>query len=107
MSDSVRYFPTIITGGELSTQQKIEFLEEATIMMDFDHQNVLSLTAICIKEDLPYVILPLMENGDLKSFTSNSKNVSFILASCLYLLLLTHDITMCMYVCHANRHLIK
>ena len=62
-------------GVELNTDQKIEFLEEATIMMDFDHENVLSLTGICIKDDLPYVVLPIMENGDLKSFTSSAKQV--------------------------------
>merc|ERR550532_356685 len=50
-----------VKGVELSTQQKVEFLEEATIMMDFNHENVLSLTGLCIKDEQPYVILPLME----------------------------------------------
>jgi len=45
-----------------------EFLEEATIMHNFDHPNVLSLLGVVIDEGKPYVIMPLMEHGDLRTF---------------------------------------
>ena len=45
-----------------------EFLEEATIMHNFTHPNVLSLLGVVIDDNKPYVIMPLMENGDLRAF---------------------------------------
>ncbi len=48
-----------------------EFLEEATIMKDFQHPNVLSLVAVVFIKVMPYVILPLAEHGDLRSFIVN------------------------------------
>ena len=45
-------------------------------MKDFKHPNVLPLLGVVIKENIPLVILPFMDNGDLKTFVSNDKNVS-------------------------------
>ena len=53
-----------------------EFLKEAIVMKNFKHPNVLPLLGVVIKENIPYVILPFMDNGDLKTFVSNEKNVS-------------------------------
>ena len=55
------------------------FLEEAIMMIDFTHKNVLTLLAIAIDErDVAYVILPFMENGDLRKFVSDESNVSIL-----------------------------
>ncbi|KAK2177082.1 hypothetical protein NP493_619g02013 [Ridgeia piscesae] len=51
-----------------SVRSVSEFLEEATIMHNFDHPNVLSLLGVVIDEGKPYVIMPLMEHGDLRTF---------------------------------------
>jgi serine/threonine protein kinase len=59
-----------------NVKDKVEFLIEAVIMADFNHPNVLSLLAITMANRRPYVILPLMEHGDLRSFISNPNNVS-------------------------------
>jgi len=48
-------------------------------MIDFAHVNVLTLLAIAIDHQTPYVILPLMEHGDLKSYISNPDNVRLLL----------------------------
>lgn len=57
-------------------QTKLEaFLEEAVIMKDFDHLNVLSLYGVVIRNNEPHVILPYMENGDLKNYVKNEDNV--------------------------------
>ena len=53
-----------------------QFLEEATIMKDFQHSHVLQLVGVAIQDDRVYVVLPYMENGDLKTYVSNDDNVS-------------------------------
>ena len=39
-------------------------------MLDFDHPNILPLVGVCLDSDdgHPLIVLPLMANGDLKSF---------------------------------------
>lgn len=45
------------------------------IMKEFDHLNVLKLRGICFGEDdLPMILLPYMENGDLLSYIRDSDN---------------------------------
>ena len=54
------------------------FLEEAVVMKDFNHSNVLSLLGVAIKDNKqPFVILPYMEHGDLKSYISSPDRVCF------------------------------
>ena len=52
------------------------FLKEALVMKDFKHCHVMKLIGICIGHDqLPLVILPFMENGDLLTYLRDPKNV--------------------------------
>jgi len=45
-----------------------KFLEEAVILQDFKHANVLETLGVSIPDtDTPQVVLPYMANGDLKS----------------------------------------
>ena len=45
-------------------------------MKDFKHCHVMKLIGICIGHDqLPLVILPFMENGDLLTYLRDPKNV--------------------------------
>lgn len=62
---------TLIGGQTVTFVEKVAFLEEATIMNDFDHKNVLSLIAVVLENDIPYVVLPLMENGDLRGYVAD------------------------------------
>ncbi|KAI8764091.1 hepatocyte growth factor receptor, partial [Biomphalaria glabrata] len=49
------------------------FIQEALIMKDFEHPNVLELIGLGEKEPgIPYVILPYMENGDLLTYIRNT-----------------------------------
>ena len=56
---------------ELDAQMIQEFLEEALMMKNFNHPNVLSLIGISIHEEKPCALIPLMSNGDLKTFLRN------------------------------------
>ena len=58
-----------------SVRSVSEFLEEATMMHNFTHPNVLSLIGVVIDDNKPYVIMPLMENGDLRVFIGNRERV--------------------------------
>ena len=45
------------------------FLEESMLMCEFDHPHVLGLTGISLDaNNSPYLLLPFMENGDLREF---------------------------------------
>ncbi|KAM4565173.1 tyrosine-protein kinase receptor TYRO3 [Fundulus diaphanus] len=60
--------------GIYSKQDLQEFLREAEIMKNFDHENVVRLLGVTLKkvEDsplpLPLVILPYLKHGDLRRF---------------------------------------
>ena len=54
------------------------FLNECVLMKKVDHINVLSLLGVCLdtEDGLPYIILPFMDNGDLKTFLHSKRNTS-------------------------------
>lgn len=53
------------------------FLNEALIMKDFDHPNVLTLIGITMdKGEFPMVILPFMHNGALLTYIRDENNVT-------------------------------
>ena len=53
-----------------------KFLEEAVTMKDFEHQNVLTLLGVAVRNDKPLIIMPFMAKGDLRSFVLAEVNVS-------------------------------
>ena len=60
--------------GDTNMDSIEEFLKEAIVMKNFKHPNILPLLGVVIKENIPNVILPFMDNGDLRIFISNEKN---------------------------------
>jgi serine/threonine protein kinase len=51
------------------------FLEEGVIMNEFNHPNVLKSRGICFfEDDLPMILLPFMEKGDLLSYIRDTDN---------------------------------
>ena len=68
-----------VTEELLSTDSNAvaNFLQEAVIMKDFDHINVLSLIGVVLDDQkLPMVIIPYMSNGDLKRVLKDETEVS-------------------------------
>lgn len=60
-------------------QEKGEFLQEAQLMSNFKHKHILRLIGISFDFDTLYIIMELMEGGDLLSYLrqSRSAEVSF------------------------------
>ena len=55
------------------------FLEEALIMKDFNHPNILPLYGVVFADSLPFVVFEFMDEGNLKSYIikKKDKQVSF------------------------------
>ena len=53
------------SGGELET-----FISESVVMKNFSHPNVLGLLGVVFDapDGTPHLVLPFMENGNLKDF---------------------------------------
>ena len=56
---------TINTNAD--NKDKLRFLQEAAIMCQFDHENVIKLYGV-VTEDPAMIVLEYMSRGDLKSF---------------------------------------
>ena len=60
-----------------STKDELKaFLRESALMKHFDHINVLGLIGICLNtpDHIPYIVLPYMANGDLRTFLRNKRS---------------------------------
>ncbi|KAH3846560.1 hypothetical protein DPMN_088862 [Dreissena polymorpha] len=58
----------------LSTQQaETDFMMEAVIISKFMHKNVVKCLGVCFEEHPRYIILELLEGGDLKTFLRDSR----------------------------------
>ena len=54
-------------------QEKEEFLKEALLMSNFKHEHILRLLGVCLDNDPQFIILELMEGGDLLSYLRLSR----------------------------------
>lgn len=63
---------------EMNNQVVEDFLQEAIIMGQFNHPNVLSLIGVSTNNDKPSVVMPLMRNGDLKKYLNANISVCII-----------------------------
>ncbi|XP_055681919.1 protein sevenless isoform X2 [Lutzomyia longipalpis] len=54
-------------------QEKAEFLQEAHLMSNFKHEHILQLIGVCFDIDSLYIIMELMQGGDLLSFLRQSR----------------------------------
>ncbi|XP_066980698.1 proto-oncogene tyrosine-protein kinase ROS isoform X4 [Macrobrachium rosenbergii] len=60
--------------------EKAEFLKEAQLMSHFQHEHILRLLAVCTDHDPFFLILELMEGGDLLSYLRTSRGFSTLQA---------------------------
>ena len=67
---------------EGATQYEVvEFLKEAKLMNNFKHKHILKLIGVCLDNDPNFIIMELMEEGDLLSYLRKNRqtNVRLIL----------------------------
>lgn len=56
-----------------SEQDKNEFLQEAQLMSNCKHEHILHLIGVCFHADELYIVMELMQAGDLKMFLRQSR----------------------------------
>ena len=58
-----------------SAESLKSMLHESILMKDFDHPNVLNVLGVGFSPDsgLPFVVLPFMANGDLKTYLKSKR----------------------------------
>lgn len=56
-----------------SDQEKTDFLQEAQLMSHFKHDHILELLGVCLDNDPQFLIMELMEGGDLLTYLRNSR----------------------------------
>ena len=58
------------TIGYSSVESLKSILRESILMKEFDHPNVLNVLGVGFDSDngLPFIVLPFMVNGDLKTY---------------------------------------
>uniref|UniRef100_A0A8C6RDK4 Proto-oncogene tyrosine-protein kinase ROS n=1 Tax=Nannospalax galili TaxID=1026970 RepID=A0A8C6RDK4_NANGA len=57
-------------------QEKIEFLKEAHLMSKFNHPNILKQLGVCLLNEPQYIILELMEGGDLLTYLRKARRTT-------------------------------
>ncbi|XP_044258516.1 proto-oncogene tyrosine-protein kinase ROS isoform X1 [Tribolium madens] len=57
-----------------SDQEKAEFLQEAQLMSNFKHEHILQLLGVCLDNDPHFIIMELMQGGDLLTYLRSSRN---------------------------------
>uniref|UniRef100_A0A8C5QLE1 receptor protein-tyrosine kinase n=1 Tax=Leptobrachium leishanense TaxID=445787 RepID=A0A8C5QLE1_9ANUR len=64
--------------SDATDHEKTEFLKEAHLMSQFDHPNILKLLGVCLFNEPQFIILELMDGGDLLEYLRGARgNTSF------------------------------
>lgn len=59
---------------EGATQSEIlEFIKEAKLMNNFKHRHILQLIGVCLDNDPNFIVMELMEEGDLLSYLRKNR----------------------------------
>ncbi|KAK4881780.1 hypothetical protein RN001_005099 [Aquatica leii] len=84
-----------------SDTEKCEFLQEAQLMSHFKHEHILQLLGVCLDNDPQFIIMELMQGGDLLTYLRSSRNTMTNTPS----LTLKELIKMCVDVAKGCRYL--
>ncbi|XP_075453845.1 proto-oncogene tyrosine-protein kinase ROS isoform X2 [Ascaphus truei] len=58
---------------DATDHEKAEFLKEAHLMSQFDHSHILTLLGVCLFNEPQYIVLELMDGGDLLSYVRGAR----------------------------------
>ena len=69
------YFNIMCFADIYSREQLSAFLAESLIMKDFHHPHVLGLLGVCFDapDGTPYIVLPFMANGSVKTYLKEKR----------------------------------
>uniref|UniRef100_A0A0K0FVH3 receptor protein-tyrosine kinase n=1 Tax=Strongyloides venezuelensis TaxID=75913 RepID=A0A0K0FVH3_STRVS len=56
-----------------SEDDRIKFLKEAILMNNFNHRNIVKLLGVCFEPECNFLLIELMEGGDLLKFLRESR----------------------------------
>ncbi|XP_034183962.1 insulin receptor [Osmia lignaria lignaria] len=65
-----------------SQREKNEFLNEASVMKNFSTYHIIKLIGVVSIENPPFVIMELMENGDLKTYLRRIRDTNLVPDAC-------------------------
>ena len=80
IATAIQLFSLLIeTFSALLTEvNKERLLKEVTMMLSFDHPNVMSLKGMCFDGEVPLLIMPLMSGGSVLDYvTQNRESLHF------------------------------
>ena len=60
--------------SDIDARKRDSFFNEAILMSKFQHQHVLQFLGICLVEQRTYIVMELMENGDLLTYLRDSRS---------------------------------
>ncbi|XP_064364986.1 proto-oncogene tyrosine-protein kinase ROS isoform X3 [Dromaius novaehollandiae] len=83
--------------------EKSEFLKEAHLMSKFDHPHILKLLGVCLLNEPQYLILELMEGGDLLNYLRGARKQKLQTT----LLTVTDLLDICLDICKGCVYLEK
>ncbi|XP_018419020.1 PREDICTED: proto-oncogene tyrosine-protein kinase ROS [Nanorana parkeri] len=63
--------------SDATDNEKVDFLKEAHLMSQFHHSNILKLLGVCLFNEPQYIILELMDGGDLLSYLRGARQNTF------------------------------
>ncbi|KAM9316655.1 proto-oncogene tyrosine-protein kinase ROS [Gastrophryne carolinensis] len=62
--------------SDATNNEKFDFLKEAHLMSQFHHGNILKLLGVCLFNEPQYIILELMNGGDLLTYLRGARPLS-------------------------------
>ncbi len=65
-------------------------VQESIKMRDFDHPNILTLIGISVDAGVPYIVMPYMANGSLRSYLMKERDNLTVMEGA------TEDLVSCM-----------
>lgn len=80
------WFTYPLTTANTYTVRDVEgFLSEAVKLQGMEHANLLTVLGVVIENNRPFMVLPLMDHGDMKSFLAQPEQVrmSYCWHSCI------------------------
>ena len=68
MTDSFSFIIALFTSSDVS-----KLIKEISVMLTFNHPNVMTMSGVCIDHECPLLIMPFMSNGSVLEYVKHHK----------------------------------